>query len=73
MASKEEVPPSIPRRHSPRLTATMAAQIRVLYFKKKWMQHDIAAHFGINQGRVSEVISGKRFPEDSPPQSSLPF
>lgn len=24
-------------------------------------QHDIAAHFGINQGRVSEILTGKRF------------
>jgi predicted XRE-type DNA-binding protein len=27
------------------------------------MQHDIAAHYRINQGRVSEVVNGKRFPE----------
>lgn len=26
-------------------------------------QHAIAADLGVNQGRVSEVLSGKRFPE----------
>jgi hypothetical protein len=26
-------------------------------------QHVIAAGLGVNQGRVSEVLSGKRFPE----------
>ncbi len=28
------------------------------------MQHDIAADFGINQGRVSEVKTGKRRPSN---------
>ena len=23
-------------------------------------QHDIAAHFGVNQGRISEILSGQR-------------
>lgn len=45
------------------------------------LQHKIAARFGINQGRVSEIKTGKRFrdgrpgklqpPGGSPPQ--LPF
>jgi hypothetical protein len=26
-------------------------------------QHDIAANLHMNQGRVSEVLTGKRFPE----------
>jgi predicted XRE-type DNA-binding protein len=26
-------------------------------------QHTIAATLGVNQGRVSEVLTGKRFPE----------
>ena len=25
-------------------------------------QHDIAAKFGVNQGRISEINTGKRFP-----------
>jgi hypothetical protein len=24
-----------------------------------WYQHRIAAHFGVNQGRISEVLTGK--------------
>jgi hypothetical protein len=26
-------------------------------------QHDIAAHFVVNQGRISEILNGRRFPE----------
>jgi predicted XRE-type DNA-binding protein len=26
-------------------------------------QHDIAARLGVNQGRVSEVLTGKRYPD----------
>ena len=50
------------RRKSPPLTHEMAAHIRRLY-RLGMMQHDIAAHYRINQGRVSEVVNGKRFPE----------
>jgi hypothetical protein len=63
-----------PRRRSPEVTAAMAAQIRTMYFVRRMLQHDIAAMFRINQGRVSEVVNGKRFPEGLPAaQSSLPF
>jgi len=41
----------------------MAAEIRTLYFVAKWLQHEIAAHFGVNQGRVSQVVTGKLFPQ----------
>lgn len=27
------------------------------------LQHHIAANFGVNQGRISEILTGKRFPE----------
>jgi hypothetical protein len=44
------------------------------------LQHDIAARFGINQGRVSEIMTGKLFPDTPPdgtppgdPQPKLPF
>ena len=33
--------------------------------KDGWMQHHIAAHLGVNQGRISEVLNGKLFPEAS--------
>jgi len=26
-------------------------------------QHDIAADFGVNQGRISEILTGKKYPE----------
>jgi predicted XRE-type DNA-binding protein len=34
------------------------------------LQHEIAAKLSINQGRVSEVLAGKRFP-DAPPGTLL--
>lgn len=64
MAHEENVVP-FPRKHSPRLTPAMADQIRRLR-RTGMMQHDIAAHIGVNQGRVSEVLSGKRFPPQTP-------
>lgn len=64
---------------SPAVTPAMAAKIKHLC-AQGFMQHDVAARFGINQGRVSEVINGKRYAEVSPdaappdnPQPELPF
>lgn len=31
-----------------------------MLLRKGWYQHDIAAKLGLNQGRVSEVNTGKR-------------
>lgn len=45
----------------PGVTPEMAAKIKHL-LSLGMMQHDIAAHFGINQGRVSEINTGMRFP-----------
>ena len=45
----------------PTLNAHIAAQIKKLAATTSMFQHEIAAIFGINQGRVSEVLSGKRF------------
>ena len=50
------------RRRSPPVTPEMAADIMKLYFEDEMLQHEIAAKMGINQGRVSEVVTGKRFP-----------
>ncbi len=47
---------------SPRLTLEDAVEI----WRRRWLgeaQHDIAAAFHVNPGRVSEVLSGKLFPE----------
>ncbi|MBX4976213.1 hypothetical protein HJB51_27460 [Rhizobium lentis] len=43
----------------------MAAKIKQL-LAEKMMQHDIAAKFGINPGRVSEIKTGQRFREVRP-------
>lgn len=47
---------------TPPVTPEMAAYIKLLR-QKGLHQHKIAACFGINQGRVSEVLTGKRFPQ----------
>lgn len=59
------------RKSSPRVTAKMAAEIRYLKFEKKLYNHQIAAIFGINQGRVSEVLTGKKYPNITPAQGFL--
>ena len=52
---------------SPRLTEAMAASIKWLWLHTPLNQAQIAALFGaINQGRVSEVVNGHRFPEVDP-------
>lgn len=53
-------------RRSPPLTAELAALIKRLALEGELLQHQIAARLNINQGRVSEVLNGKRFP-DVPP------
>ncbi len=67
-------PPNKPLRkaksRSPTVTEEMAKKIRRMV-KSGMAQHDVAAHFGINQGRVSEVVNGHKFPENdnSPPNN----
>lgn len=46
------------RRSSPSVDGKMAALIKTM-LKLGHHQHQIAAHFKINQGRVSEVKNGK--------------
>lgn len=58
--------PPQPRRHSPKMTDKLAARIKAL-LAQNVMQHDIAARLEINQGRVSEVKTGKKF-RDTPPE-----
>ena len=50
------------RRNSPRVTPELASKLKTRVLRCGEAQHDAAAHFKINQGRVSEVVSGKRFP-----------
>lgn len=51
-----------PRNKSNKVTPTIAGYIRWLYSQTDRNQAQIAALFGLNQGRVSEVITGKREP-----------
>lgn len=53
-------------RSSPPLTAEIAAHIKRVALDTDLAQHEIAAHLGLNQGRVSEVLNLKRF-ADTPP------
>lgn len=49
-----------------RLTPMEAAKIKYLAATTALYQHEIAAKIGLNQGRVSEVLSGKRFADVAP-------
>jgi hypothetical protein len=50
-------------RRSPKLTADMASKMKTRVLHRGEAQHDVAAHFRVNQGRVSEVVTGKAFPD----------
>ncbi|WOI34885.1 hypothetical protein R1T40_09215 [Tritonibacter scottomollicae] len=55
------------KKSSPRLTPTLAAYIKWLWQFTPLNQAQIASLLGaLNQGRVSEVINGHRFPEVAP-------
>ena len=54
------------RKASPSVTKEMAAKIKFLHKTPGLYQHQIAAELGVNQGRVSEVLTGKRWPEVDP-------
>ena len=59
------------RSESPPLTAEVAAIIKALLAMGRYHQHQIAALLEINQGRVSEVNTGKKFGH-VPPARDLP-
>lgn len=46
----------------PRLTYTDAITVWLMRWAGTY-QHDIAAHLGVNQGRISEILNGKRWPD----------
>lgn len=51
----------------------MAAKMKTMVVELGMLQHDVAAAFRVNQGRVSEVITGKIFPDVPPaPLDRLP-
>jgi predicted XRE-type DNA-binding protein len=51
------------RRSSPPIDAQMAAGIKYLRTVTGLHVHQVAQLYSINQGRVSEVMNGKRFPD----------
>ena len=52
---------------TPTLNRQRAAIIKRLRLQRPdWPQHKIAAYLELNQGRVSEVLNGKRFPNVHP-------
>ncbi len=70
MEHKSDLPTA--RRRSPPVTPEMAAKIKRL-LAEGISQHDIAARFRINQGRVSEVKTGLKFAEIKPLQGEIAF
>jgi hypothetical protein len=64
---KFEMPP----KPATRMTQALADEIRRLKRSEGLYNHEIAARLNINQGRVSEVLTGKRFPEAKRMQRDL--
>lgn len=48
-------------RYSYRLTMKDAIEVWIRHWRGEF-QHHIAAHFGVNPGRVNEVLKGRRLP-----------
>lgn len=42
-----------------RLSANDAVQVWLMHWSGMF-QHDIAAHFAVNQGRISEILNGQK-------------
>ena len=62
----------MPIKDTPPMTAELAAKALTLVKTLKLKQHQAAAFLGVNQGRISEVLNGKRFPGTTPcPQNQL--
>ena len=57
---------------SKRVTLPMAREF-IRLKKAGWLQSRIAAEFDVNQGRVSEVITGQKFPEAQLPEPPTLF
>ncbi len=45
----------------PKLSYQDAIQVWLMRWSGTY-QHDIAAHFGVNQGRISEILNGHTWP-----------
>lgn len=51
---------------STQVSAQIAAWVKWLYANTPLNQAQIAALFNLNQGRVSEIVNGTRFPNITP-------
>ncbi len=60
------------RKPSKRITLKMARDFHRLR-KRGWFVNRIAAEHDVNPGRVSEVLTGKRFPEAREPEPPTLF
>jgi predicted XRE-type DNA-binding protein len=54
------------KRRSAHLTDTDVGIIKLLLARGEYCQHQIAARFDINQGRISEIKTGKKWTHVSP-------
>jgi predicted XRE-type DNA-binding protein len=63
-----QVPPKPGK--TPSMTAELAAHAKYLVQEAGLLQHQAAAVLGVNQGRISEVMTGKSWP-DIPPNDQL--
>jgi len=61
----------MPPKPSTPMSQSIADEIRRLKREEGLYNHEIAARLSLNQGRVSEVLTGKRFPEVKPAQRDL--
>lgn len=61
------------RTPSPPISPEMAAHIKFLVSRRGLYQHQVAALLGLNQGRISEIMRGYRFPTIPPAQGAFPF
>ena len=48
------------------MTAELASKAKTLVITMGLKQHQAAAMLGLNQGRISEVITGKRYANAAP-------
>jgi hypothetical protein len=63
-----------PIKPTPSMTAELASKAITLVNTFGLKQHQAAAILGLNQGRISEVLTGKRFPHAVPyPPDQLRF
>jgi hypothetical protein len=51
---------------SPSTSRRLTLEDAIEIWRRRWLgeaQHVLAAAFGVNQGRIAEVLSGTKFPE----------